>query len=203
MSAVDEAGFWDVIDESYAALECGYYDEDSPAAAVAVAWREGLAGRPLPELVEFGVHFERMLERAWTPAVWAAACLLAGGGADEWHAHFDLDDRFADFRASLVALGRESFEVVLADPDALAGLPDADAVERGDWDFFMRLRSAPAEIHARAGGDRDGFARAVAQRLGGRPRRGGPGQDGPWQIDEHSLPGRLPRLAARFPESAL
>ncbi|MEV4411319.1 DUF4240 domain-containing protein [Catellatospora sp. NPDC049609] len=200
---MDEAGFWDVIEDAYAALECGYYDEESPADAVALAWTAGLAGLPPEEIVDFGVHLERMLERAWRPAVWAAAWLLAGGTDDDRHAFIDDGDRFTDFRAALVALGRTSFETVLADPDALAGLPDLAAVDSGDWSLFMRLPTVPADAWAQTGGDRDAFARAVAERLGARPRRGNPPPDGPWQSAVDGLPEGLPRLAERFPDGAV
>ncbi|MGI5158285.1 DUF4240 domain-containing protein [Microbispora sp. CA-102843] len=79
---MDEAGFWDVIEEAYAALECGYYKDEFPRDAVAQAWRDDLDRLPSGEIVDFAVHFERTLERAWRPEVWAAACLLAGGTAD-------------------------------------------------------------------------------------------------------------------------
>ncbi|WP_370022095.1 DUF4240 domain-containing protein [Planotetraspora sp. GP83] len=200
---MDEAGFWDVIEDAYAALECGYYKDELPRDAVAQAWLDNLDTLPLNELLDFAVHFERILERAWRPEVWAAACLLAGGTADTWHAYFRYEDRFTDFRASLLALGRTSFETVVADPDALADLPDMAAVEDGHWDLFMKLHQVPEDAYVQAGGDRGDFARAVADRLGARVRRGAPPDDGRWRVDEDALPERYPRLATRFPDGTV
>lgn len=48
--------------------------------------------------------------------LWAAGYLINDGCSD---------DGFEYFRAWLIAQGREVFERVVADPDALAGLPAA------------------------------------------------------------------------------
>ncbi|MBB5867188.1 hypothetical protein F4553_000567 [Allocatelliglobosispora scoriae] len=193
---MQESGFWDVIDDAYASLECGYYDEDHPGAAVAQAWLDGLAGLPPAEVLDFAVHFEAALERAWRPEVWAAACLLTGGTPDDIHAAFGYEDRFLDFRASLVALGSASFGTVVADPDALADLPDLEAVERGDWDLFMKLDGVAEDAYAQAGGGV--LASVLAGRLGGPPHRGAPADETWWVPDSVSRQ-RFPRLAARFP----
>ncbi|SHN75503.1 DUF4240 domain-containing protein [Cryptosporangium aurantiacum] len=197
---MDEGGFWDVVAEAYAALECGWYDEDTPRDAVAVAWSSLLAERSADDVLDFAVHYERAMERARRPVTLAAAALLSGGAADDWYGRFAYEDRFAAFRSALVALGRTSFEAVIAEPDVLASLPDADAVERGDWDFFANLDAVPRDAYAAAGGDPGAFANAVAGQLGARPVRGVPPLRGEWHIDESTLATRFPKLAARFPD---
>ncbi|GAA0251185.1 DUF4240 domain-containing protein [Cryptosporangium japonicum] len=167
---MDEAGFWDVIERAYAALECGYYD-DEPAEAVAQAWRDEV---PAADVADFADHFARAMERARRPGVLAAARLLAGATDDERDTLLRYGDGYAAFRASLIALGRSSFEAVLADPDVLASLPDADAVDRGDWHFFMPLHTV--------------FAR---------------GRRTDEDVDPPPVEAHLPALSARFPNGAV
>ncbi|OSP39974.1 hypothetical protein B7767_28795 [Streptomyces sp. 13-12-16] len=65
-----------------------------------------------------------------TPAVpdplWAAAYVINGGCSD---------DGFDYFRGWLIAQGRETFERVVADPDALAELPVVRAAAAGGFDL--------------------------------------------------------------------
>ncbi|MCB9764201.1 MAG: DUF4240 domain-containing protein [Alphaproteobacteria bacterium] len=76
--------------------------------------------RRLPdvELLDFQRVLQGLLARAYRWDVWGAAYLLNGGCSD---------DGFDYFRAWLIANGREAFERVLSDPDALVELAEDEA----------------------------------------------------------------------------
>ncbi|WP_412769018.1 DUF4240 domain-containing protein [Micromonospora zamorensis] len=61
--------------------------------------------------------------------MWAAAYLIGGGCSD---------DSFIDFRAGVIALGREWYERVLVSPDGLADQPAVRqaAAEEDDGALF-------------------------------------------------------------------
>ncbi|MFD3635072.1 DUF4240 domain-containing protein [Streptomyces sp. NPDC058664] len=92
-------------------------------------WLHGeLMRRPLPEIVEFQVRLERACGRADTRALWRAADRIESGGCS--------DDGFHYFTLWLVGQGRKVYESVLADPDALADVPEVRAVvgrHRNEW----------------------------------------------------------------------
>lgn len=86
-----------------------------------------------------------------------------------------------DFRAGLIAQGREAYEAALLDPDGLAGLPVVLA-------------------EARAGGDEEAFWRASALRASTCPDDVGTALVGEgFDVDDDAeMYRRLPCLAALF-----
>jgi len=86
-----------------------------------------LAARSVPEIVGFEAVLEELTGAAMTWLMWGAADRILG-----WCS----DDGFIDFRAWLVGLGRDKYQAVVADPDALAELPEVRRLAgryHGDW----------------------------------------------------------------------
>ncbi|MFG2305548.1 DUF4240 domain-containing protein [Actinacidiphila glaucinigra] len=77
-----------------------------------------LATRPVGEIVAAQQVLWDLMADSYRVPLWAAAYVINGGCSD---------DGFDYFRGWLIAQGREVFERVLADPDALAGLPVVQA----------------------------------------------------------------------------
>jgi hypothetical protein len=71
----------------------------------------------LDEVQTFHRYFDECVDRAYTWELWAAAYIIGGGCSD---------DKFSDFRATLISMGRRTFERALADPESLADI-DYDA----------------------------------------------------------------------------
>ncbi len=109
LAAMDREEFWKLIDEARATVA-------DPADAEAVAARAAalLATRPPAEIIATEqVLWDRMGD-SYRSLLWGGAYVINGGCSD---------DGFDYFRGWLLLQGREVFEGVVADPDALAGLP--------------------------------------------------------------------------------
>jgi hypothetical protein len=65
------------------------------------------------EIISFQKHFDQVMADAYHWDLWAAAYIVNTGCSD---------DGFADFRAGLIARGREAFENALRQPESLADL---------------------------------------------------------------------------------
>jgi hypothetical protein len=108
---VDADGFW--------ALVARTREEATAAASDSVVGRHvatltaALQELPDDQLRDFAREFRTARARANRWDLWAAASLALGGAGE---------DTFLDFRNWLVSHGRETFERVLADPDAVADL---------------------------------------------------------------------------------
>ncbi|MFF3402538.1 DUF4240 domain-containing protein [Streptomyces sp. NPDC002659] len=73
-----------------------------------------LAERSGTEILGFQERFDELDSAVDRWDVWAAAYLIGGGCSD---------DSFMDFRAGLIALGRDWYEKAAQSPDSLAGHP--------------------------------------------------------------------------------
>ncbi|MFC4517756.1 DUF4240 domain-containing protein [Streptomyces ehimensis] len=104
---MDTDTFWEVMETARIAVAGG--DEPFDEALVSQ-----LADRPEQEILEYAQRFEKAHDALYRWDVWAAVCLIGGGCSD---------DGFIDFRAGVIALGREWYEHVAADPDSLAAHP--------------------------------------------------------------------------------
>lgn len=127
-----------------------------------------------PALLEVEAAFRGAMQRAYHYDLWAAAYLIHGGCGD---------DGFWDFRAGVIALGREVFESALANPDVLAAIEDIE-----DRTLFEGFQYVPRE-------------RAEARGLSPSGAGHSPGTPGGtrWNDDDvAALKARFPRLAARF-----
>jgi hypothetical protein len=111
----------------------------------------GLRKLPLEEVRSFHDYFYECCDRAYNWPLWAAAYIIGGGCSD---------DAFSDFRATLVSMGRDTFERALANPEWLAGIDyDADDAHYEGYQYvptqvekelsggqmFPRTRQHPAE----------------------------------------------------------
>lgn len=105
--------FWALIEEARGSDDDGF--------EIAERLRESLEEKPLDVILGFLAEQARVMEESYSLALWGAAH-LANGGAD--------DDEFERFRAWLLTRGRETFERVLEDPDALVDfLPAGEKAE--------------------------------------------------------------------------
>ena len=101
---MDDDRFWGLIAEAR---------EHAASVDARAAWLVGSLTKLPPRDVErWGHAFDRAMARAYRWDLWGIASLLHQGHEDE--------ERFADFRAWLVSLGRVRFDAALEDPDTLA-----------------------------------------------------------------------------------
>jgi hypothetical protein len=176
--AVDEDTFWNIIDTARAAAKPFHQ-----------ALVDLLATRTQQEILDYQ---ELFYEATWAlnrPDVWAAAYLIAGGCSD---------DGFTDFRAGVVALGRDWYCQVVKSPDCLADHPAVPRIVgnvRGKPLFYEQVNYAAFYAFGRITGDNEAFYVALeAQEHGDRePADMGEQFD---VDDEDEMRHRLPRLCA-------
>jgi len=136
------------------------------------AFREELDQLDDAALIRAEAEFSHAMRRAYDYNLWGAAYLIHGGCGD---------DAFWDFRAGLIALGKQVYEAALRDPDSLAAV---DAIE--DRTLFEGFQYIPAKLVE----DR-GLTAAPGGHSPDRPTGAN------WTTDAE-LEQRYPRLAARF-----
>jgi hypothetical protein len=85
---------------------------------------------PLNDVRSFHAHFYDCQDRAYTWELWAAAYIIGGGCSD---------DKFSDFRSTLISMGRDTFERTLADPQSLADI-DYDS-DMADYEGYQYVTS--------------------------------------------------------------
>ncbi|MEU9116825.1 DUF4240 domain-containing protein [Streptomyces sp. NPDC048483] len=116
-------------DEFWQLIEAGRNQALDPNDGEAVARQATslLATWPAEEIVAAEQVLWDLMTDSYTNPLWAAAYVINGGCSD---------DGFDYFRGWLIAQGREVFERIVADPDALAELPvvRASAAEGMDLD---------------------------------------------------------------------
>ncbi|MFE5209262.1 DUF4240 domain-containing protein [Streptomyces sp. NPDC056600] len=153
-----------------------------------VARRAGaaLAAHPAEAIVAASQTLWDLMAVSYTNPLWAAAYLINGGCSD---------DGFDYFRGWLIVQGRETFERVVADPDALAELPAVRRAAAAGHDLWCENTLGIAwDAHIAATGRElpdDAFTIRY-QRL-----------DPAWNFDfgDHAeMTRRLPRLAALYRE---
>lgn len=116
---MDEEGFWALIAEARA---------HAPALEGQAAWLVAALVRAGSRDAErWGHCFDRAMMQAYRWDIWGVATLVHHGHEDE--------ERFADFRAWMISLGKEAYAAALADPDVLAerladGTPDGRPFHR-------------------------------------------------------------------------
>ncbi|MFI8521009.1 DUF4240 domain-containing protein [Streptomyces sp. NPDC085481] len=173
--------FWELI---AAARDQALAPHESEAVA-----REStslLAKRPVEEIVAAEQVLWDLMVESYTNPLWAAAYIANGGCSD---------DGFDYFRGWLIAQGREVFERVVADPDALAELPIVQASAAAGVDLEGEDMLVIAwNAHITATGDQlptDAFTIRYPQ------------LDPAWGFDfsdSGEMARRLPRLAALYLE---
>lgn len=136
---------------------------------------------PPEEIVAFKHRFAQCCNEAYRWDLWAAAYWLHGGCGD---------DGFIDFRSTLVSLGQEMFEQVLADPDSLADLVDRPDVPYLQGEGFQYV--APRVYKAKTGQE----YRPDDEPLG-PPKPKGRRID---HDDDEVMRRLFPKLVAKYPE---
>ncbi|WP_079185073.1 DUF4240 domain-containing protein [Streptomyces uncialis] len=154
---------------------------DTRAVADRVA--ELLAERPAEHISAAQQVLWDLMAESYRAPLWAAAYTVNGGCSD---------DGFDYFRAWLIGQGREVFERVVADPDALAGL-DAVREVAGSW--------ADLECERVLGVAWDAHHAATGEQLPATWSVSYAPLDPDWSFDfddEREIARRLPALAALF-----
>lgn len=165
---------------------------------------EALAQRTVAELVEFDLQLERQKQRADTWQMWGAAYAICDSHCS--------DDGFWYFQSWLIGLGREAFERVVADPDALADVPEVRALAgrpshewaEDDWPDWELLDYVAAEAYERiTGGDGDDFEDLLS--AAGASGQASPEPSGEsWDFEDPAENARrLPKVSALFPLSPI
>jgi hypothetical protein len=180
--------FWSLIHRSSA---------EKTSKDARTAWLTAhLAQRPAAEIVEFEVHLTEQRKRVDTRLVWGAAWHIMRGWCS--------DDGFWYFQPWLVGLGRDAFEQVAADPDALADVPQIRRLagrptsewSDDEWPEWELLNYVALEAHERATGEEEGLDDALEAQGRERVCDAEP-EDEPWDYDDAAQRrARLPRLAA-------
>jgi hypothetical protein len=106
---VDTRQFWELIQDARRQVS-----DATDGQAVAARATALLSGYPREEIVAAGPVLRNLLAESYRAPLWAAAYMINGGCSN---------DGFDDFRGWLIAQGREVFERIVTDPDALADLP--------------------------------------------------------------------------------
>jgi hypothetical protein len=167
MTDSDGALLWQIIDRVRAVA-------GGELTASVDAFRIELEALDDQALLEVDAGFSRAMQRAYDHDLWAAAYLIHGGCGD---------DAFWDFRAGLIALGREVFDAALANPDLLADIEDIE-----DRTLFEGFQYVPGKLVEQRG----------LTRMGGGHSSGSPSGTRWNEDDTAALQKRFPRLTARF-----
>jgi hypothetical protein len=168
-AAMNEAGFWQLIEETRAAA-------GNDTSRQSELLKERLTQLPATSIVQFDRIRLGLDARAYSWDLWGAAYVIEDGCSD---------DCFRDFRGYLISLGRAPYEAALRDPDSLAAV--AQDAETGNWENADNV--APDAYSSVTGGD---FPRNDSD-LSGNPR-GTPFDEN----NPSALAPRYPRLFARF-----
>jgi hypothetical protein len=185
----DEA-FWLLIER--AAEQAGDRDEQAE-------WlTEELTRLPVEQIVGFQIQLSAQRLRADTWEMWAAARLIMDG--------FCSDDSFWYFQLWLLALGRRTFEHVVAEPDLLAEVESVRALaakpirtwSESDWPDWESLDYVAATAHQDATGRELGLEKALLDAGIDLPVNPEPA-DVEWDPgDSFEVGRRLPRLTLLF-----
>ncbi len=103
---MDIGTFWDIIETARASA--------GPDRPFHESLTDHLATLSEDDILEYHERFEKMHGALYRYDLWAAAYLIRGGCSD---------DSFIDFRAGLIAQGRDWYEQAMTSPDSLAGHP--------------------------------------------------------------------------------
>jgi len=117
-TTLDEDRFWKLIEEAKA--ESGGDGERQVQLLV-----DRLAEMSIADIFVFGEMIDHFEDLAYFRELWTAANIISFGGTG--------NDGFTDFRAWLIAQGKQIFFDVLHDPDILADIVSVHDDEYGVW----------------------------------------------------------------------
>jgi hypothetical protein len=126
---VTEDEFWDIVAESRRAAGDDIFEQPGTLADL-------LVERTPQEVLEFHRQLVAASQRAYTDVLVHAAQLLLGKIGQ---------DSFTDFRTWLICHGRETYERVLADPDAVLDLPFDE--DQNDFSAAESFGAMPMEVY--------------------------------------------------------
>jgi hypothetical protein len=180
---MDTGDFWDVIEAA------------RTAASSTVPFHEALvsllAARTAEEILDYQEKFDEEHRALYRWDVWAAAYLIGGGCSD---------DSFMDFRAGLIAQGRDWHRKAVASPDSLADHPAvtaAAAVQHDSALFYEKVNYAASYAFQRVSRDDHAFWDALSERDQGNRGPADMGENFDFD-DMQEMRRRLPRLAALY-----
>jgi len=137
---MDKQQFWQLIEEARSKAS----DPDD-GEEVARRTASTLAGQPPEEIAAAQQVLWDLMADSYRNPLWAAAYVINGGCSD---------DGFDYFRGWLITQGRQVFEQVVADPDALAELPVVRAAADAGLEFECEEALAIAwDAHIMATGE--------------------------------------------------
>jgi len=178
---MDITAFWDLIEAARASA--------GPGKPFHQALTDLLAARTREEILQYQDRFDEMYLAVHRWDMWAAAYLIGDGCSD---------DSFMDFRAGLIAQGRDWYRRAAASPDSLAGHPAVAAAAGRPWDnplFYEEAAYAASYAFEQVTGDEHAFWDAVGPLT---RRDSGPadmGEDFDFD-DDQEMRTQLPRLFA-------
>ncbi|MEH0653178.1 DUF4240 domain-containing protein [Streptomyces scabiei] len=190
---MDDEIFWNMIES------CRRQTRDPDER---LAWLRGqIALRPELDAVRFQISLDRVLAPTFTWDVWAAADRIMG-----WCS----DDSFFYFRLWLVGLGRDMFERVAREPDALAEAPEVQRLAGRsprswtdhEWPEWEELDYVAGQAFEDVTGKtHDDFHDAIDAQNFEDPEPKDPAGER-WDVNRgEETARRLPRLSALFPVS--
>ncbi|MER7582307.1 DUF4240 domain-containing protein [Kitasatospora sp. NPDC097691] len=189
------------IDDFWTVIEAARTDAASasgdPGQAFASALVDRLAATSKQMILEYQQCFDQLHGAIYRWDVWAAGYLIGGGCSD---------DAFMDFRAGLIAQGREWYERAVTAPDVLAQHPDVIAAAAGGSDevlFNESVNYAASYAYERINGGEDGctFHDDYDHFCGPRTDREPADMGENFAFDDASeMQARLPGLACLFLE---
>ncbi|WBB57980.1 DUF4240 domain-containing protein [Streptomyces sp. WMMC500] len=179
--------FWHLVESARSAAAAGGEPFDKALVKL-------LAGLSPREILAYEERFGEVHGALYRWDVWAAAYLIGGGCSD---------DGFMDFRAGVIALGRDWYERTAAAPDSLAEHPAvAEAAREGRDEVLSHeeVNYAAGAAFERLTGSKDAFHEAWAAY---RPAdgQGAEAQDMGEDFDfddDREMQKRLPRLARLY-----
>ena len=171
-----EARFWAVVE----ATAQGDPDQSAQSAAL----RSALGKMTVAQVEEFDRVFQQKMRESYRWDLWGAAYVIRGGASD---------DGFEYFRRWLISRGRAFYEQALADPDGLAEIVPADAVEL-EYEEFSQIAM---EVWA----EKTGRNPSEMPMETGQASSGPLGE--PMQEDEAWLAEHYPKLWKRFGSTPL
>ncbi|MFC8453561.1 DUF4240 domain-containing protein [Kitasatospora sp. NPDC057223] len=178
---MDTKQFWQLIEEARSQVLVPDNGDAIAEGAAAL-----LAIRPVEEILAAQQALWDLMADSYRAPLWGAAYVINGGCSD---------DGFDYFRGWLITQGRETFERVITDPDALAALPVVRAfAERGiDGDCEATLSIAWTAYQTATGENLPDGAFSIRY----------PKLDPEWGFnfaDRDELSRRLPRLTDLYSE---
>ena len=158
--------FWQIVERVHAGSP-----RDMEAKCRLLA--EELRALPSMEIQSFDQHLADLIWHAYSDDLWGAAFVINNGCSD---------DKFMDFRSTLISLGRSAFENALKDPESLVEV-DIDPA----WAQYQGYQSVPHKVYDEITGDSmPDYTSRFRKPLAGRP------------FEEWAMSARYPKLVAKY-----